>query len=220
MRLALRAGLLVAAMALIACQSSDAPPKPRTNAITAAKEPSAAKPADAKVAATSKPAAKPARDLCKGQSVRDAAPGELSQSRAAEGATAPAPVAYGSGRWIWVNVWAAWCEPCKKEMPMLLAWEKKLRDKGVKIDLAFVSIDDDERELQRFLSAQPKDGVRASYWISGEEGQKKLFEPLGFDDAPKLPIHAFVRPDGKIACVVEGSVEETDYASLARLTGG
>ena len=103
---------------------------------------------------------------------------------------------------------------------MLLEWQKKLREKGVAIDLVFVSIADDQRELDRFLSAQPTDGVRASYWVTGEESQEAFFETLGFEDTPKLPVHAFVSPTGKTSCVVEGSVEESDYASLVAFTGG
>jgi thiol-disulfide isomerase/thioredoxin len=218
----LPSALLVSLALLPSCQSNDTPPKPRTNAVTATKDGKTA--AATKTAATSKPTAqspaKPARDLCQGQSPLDDPPGELSISRAADGATAPPPVAYGKGRWTWINVWAAWCEPCKKEMPMLLAWKKKLASKGVALDLVFVSIDDDERELNRFLASQPKDGVRASYWVTGEEAQATFFESLGFEDTPKLPVHAFVSPEGKTSCVVEGSVEESDYASVAKLTGG
>ena len=103
---------------------------------------------------------------------------------------------------------------------MLLEWQKKLSEKGVSIDLVFVSIDDDQRELDRFLAGQPKDGVRASYWVTGEENQESFFETLGFEDTPKLPVHAFVSPQGKTSCVVEGSVEDNDYASLLKLTSG
>lgn len=211
----------LAAPLVSACQSNDTPPKPRTNAVTATKD-ATSKDATSKdaTAEPTKTAPKPARDLCQGQSPRDDLPGELSISRAADGASPPPSAAYGKGRWTWINVWAAWCEPCKKEMPMLLEWQKKLTDKGVAIDLVFVSIDDDERELDRFLSGQPKDGVRSSYWVTGEEAQESFFETLGFEDTPKLPVHAFVSPQGKTTCVVEGSVEESDYGSLVKLTGG
>jgi thiol-disulfide isomerase/thioredoxin len=203
------------AVALVACQSSEAPPKPRTNAVTATKGES--KPAPS--ATQSAVAAKPRKDLCLGQTLRDP-PGDLTSSRAAEGASAPPSAAYGKGRWVWVNVWAAWCEPCKKEMPMLLAWQQKLQKAGVPIDLVFVSIDDDARELDRFLKSQPEKGVRASYWVEGEEATEEWFTSLGFEGTPKLPVHAFVNPAGKTACVVEGSVEPGDYASVAKLVMG
>ena len=173
---------------LVACQSNDTPPKPRTNAVTASKDAptkdTGKKPAST---ATAKPTAKPARDLCQGQSPLDDPPGELSISRAADGATAPSPVAYGKGRWTWINVWAAWCEPCKKEMPMLLEWQKKLSEKGVSIDLVFVSIDDDQRELDRFLAGQPKDGVRASYWVPARRTRSPSSRPSASRTRPSSP---------------------------------
>lgn len=201
---------------LAACQSNEAPPKPRTNAVTAKKDSAG----PAKTAAGVEPTAEPKapRNLCQGQTLREQAPEALAVTRAAEGASKPGGVTYGQGRWTWVNVWAAWCEPCKKEMPMLLTWQKQLSDQGVAIDLVFVSIDDDARELDRFLDSQPKDGVRASHWVAGEEAQATFFESLGFEDTPKLPVHAFVNPQGKTACVVEGSVEKSDYAAVERLT--
>jgi thiol-disulfide isomerase/thioredoxin len=212
----------VACLALLACDGQDkAPPKKRTDAVAATASSSVAKtPASATAAATASAAAnKPPRDPCQGQDERDAPEG-LSLTKASEGATKLPELEYGKGRWVWVNVWAAWCEPCKKEMPMLLEWRDKLERAGVKIDLAFVSIDDDERELERFLGSQPKTGVRASYWLKGEEAQESWFESVGYDDTPTLPIHAFVNPGGKTACVVDGAVEDSDYAALAKLFGG
>jgi thiol-disulfide isomerase/thioredoxin len=213
--------LLVGA-ALCGCDGQDKPPpKKRTDAVAAAPSATAAK---AATSASAKPSAsvathKPPRDPCAGQEERDAPEG-LALARAVGGAKKPGKLAYGKGRWVWVNVWAAWCEPCKKEMPMLLEWQKKLSGAGVDIDLVFASIDDDERELDRFLNSQPEGGVRATYWLHGEEAQESWFESVGFDDTPTLPIHAFVNPSGKTACVVKGAVEEGDYAALAKLFGG
>ena len=45
------------------------------------------------------------------------------------------------------------------------AWQKQLAKRGVQLDLVFVSLDDDERQLRRFLEGQPKGGLRASYWL-------------------------------------------------------
>ncbi|MCA9625851.1 MAG: TlpA family protein disulfide reductase, partial [Myxococcales bacterium] len=165
---------------------------------------------------TASVASKPRRDPCLGQELRDP-PGALERGRATGGASAPSPLSYGK-RWTWVNVWAAWCEPCKKEMPMLLRWRDELRKKGVAIDLVFLSIDDDERELMRFLDGQSQ--LKSTYWLEGEEAQASWFESVGITGSPKLPVHAFVSPDAKTACVISGSVEEGDYAAIARLTGG
>lgn len=47
------------------------------------------------------------------------------------------------GQYVYVDVWASWCGPCKREIPFLKEVEKKYHDKNI----AFVSlsVDDDRR---------------------------------------------------------------------------
>jgi thiol-disulfide isomerase/thioredoxin len=46
------------------------------------------------------------------------------------------------GKYVYVDVWATWCGPCKREIPFLKEVEKKYHDKNI----AFVSLSvDDER---------------------------------------------------------------------------
>lgn len=204
-----------------------APPPPmtgRANAVaakTAATSPTSPAPT-APTASTGAPpsggTAHPARQLCVGQKTRSAPKGSP-KTAAAEGATPPpATLPIGVGKWTWINLWAAWCGPCKEEMPRLLGWQKKLSEAGVMIDLAFVSLDDDERQMQRFLDAQPKDGVRATYWIP--EGDRSAFlGPLGIKESPQLPVQILVAPSGQVSCVIEGAVEDRDYAAIASFVG-
>jgi thiol-disulfide isomerase/thioredoxin len=136
--------------------------------------------------------------------------------------TAQAPAAqilspkipFGVGKWVWINLWAAWCGPCKEEMPRLIAWQDKLRAAGVMIDLAFVSLDDDERQLHRFLEGQPAGGVRASYWLPEGSGRGTWMAGLGLKEMPELPVQALVGPSGEVACVIQGAVEEPDYPAI------
>lgn len=199
---------------------SDLPPPPptsgRSNAVIAreagAPTPTAAH-SVAQVANTAP------RQLCAGQSPRPAPRGNP-RAVAAPGADPPAvPVPFGVGKWVWLNFWAAWCGPCKEEMPRLLAWKEKLTAKGVLLDLAFVSLDDDERQLHRFLEGQPKGGVRASYWLPDGEGRTGWLAALNVKDPPQLPLHALVAPSGQVACVIEGAVEDRDYPALASVLG-
>jgi hypothetical protein len=104
-------------------------------------------------------------------------------------------------------------------MPRLVGWQQKLSAAGVLLDLAFVSLDDDERQLQRFLEAQPATGVRASYWLPDGSQRSAWLAALGVKDSPELPVHALVAPSGQIACVIHGAVEERDYATIAAFVG-
>ena len=44
------------------------------------------------------------------------------------------------GRVLVINIWATWCEPCRKEMPEIEAFYQKYHDQGV--DVVAVSLDD------------------------------------------------------------------------------
>jgi hypothetical protein len=99
---------------------------------------------------------------------------------------------------------------------MLLEWQGKLRRAGVELELAFVSIDDDTRELKRFLDKNPS-GVRVSYWLPDEEARSPFFKALGYSEEPTLPVHAFVAPNEEVACVVSGALEAGDFAAVKKL---
>jgi thiol-disulfide isomerase/thioredoxin len=138
----------------------------------------------------------------------------------ASGAVAlPASISFGTGKWLWVNLWAAWCGPCKEEIPRLINFQSRLRTSGVMLDLAFVSLDDDERQLSRFLEAQPPAGLRASYWLPEGPSRDTWIGALGVTNAGNLPVHALVNPSGQVACLIQGAVEESDYAAIADIVG-
>lgn len=208
--------------ALLACDAEgSAPPPPptsRNNAVLAASgKPSA--PATTTAASATPQKAAP-RDPCAGQKERPGPTKGAMKTKAAAGAgELPAAVAFGAGKWVWLNFWAAWCGPCKEEMPRLIAWQEKLRKAGVLIDLAFVSLDDDERQLERFLDAQPAAGVRASYWLPEGAPRSTFLASLHFKDTPELPLQALVSPSGQLACAIQGAVEDRDYDALASFVG-
>jgi thiol-disulfide isomerase/thioredoxin len=213
-----RSLLLVAwAAALVACGDSGdradrLPPPPggrRSEVVVGSATPKA----EPKPSAS---AAKRPRAMCKdppaaaGRKIPD---GEL--VRVEEGASLPEAIATGGGVWTWVNLWAGWCGPCKEEMPMLVAWEKRLREAGSPIRLAFVSIDDDERQARRFLSSQP--AVRASYRLAEGEGRSKWLGALGVPESPELPVHLLFDGQGALRCTVTGAISEADFGRVREI---
>ena len=51
------------------------------------------------------------------------------------------------GKRVWVNLWATWCQPCLREMPLLLKWQGDLRKDGVNVDVILLSLDEDAEAL-------------------------------------------------------------------------
>jgi len=169
---------------------------------------------------TAAPAPKARRALCGGKLESEGRPAPkkpISRRAAAGVAEPPAEPALNRG-FTWVNFWAAWCVPCREEIPRLLSWQERL---GKKHDfrVVFVSLDDDERQLEKFLSEQPAGGVRATYWLREGREREDWLVAAGLSPDPELPIHLLVDEKGKIRCRVQGAVEDSDFETLAALLG-
>jgi thiol-disulfide isomerase/thioredoxin len=183
----------------------------------------AAKPGDAapaptpvitKVAASAAP--KPPRALCAGQLAgtgRAAPKKPISQSVASGESALPESLPLGGG-YTWVNFWAAWCAPCKEEIPRLLRFQQELSRSSPGFKLSFVSLDDDERQLTGFLGSQPASGLRRTHWLKEGREREEWLKAAGLESDPELPFHLLFDPKGKLRCVVKGALEDADLATL------
>ena len=124
------------------------------------------------------------------------------------------PLQHPSGHWTWINFWAAWCVPCKEELPVLFRWREKLADR---VEFRFVSMDDDERQLREFLAREPATGLTSSYWLPDGAVRQGWLEALGLRSEPELPLQLLIDPKGMLRCRVEGAIEPSDLGTLERL---
>jgi thiol-disulfide isomerase/thioredoxin len=191
-------------------QVVEAKPGQATTAVAAAVTPAAA---------SAKP--KPPRALCAGQMSgpgRTVAKKPISQNVASGEAALPEALPLGGG-YTWVNFWAAWCAPCKEEIPRLLRFEQELAKVSPGFKLSFISADDDERQLVAFLGSQPPSGLRRTYWLKEGKEREDWLKAAGLDLDPELPFHLLFDAKGKLRCVVKGAVEDSDLATLKSLVG-
>lgn len=124
------------------------------------------------------------------------------------------PAGPAQGGWRWINVWATWCKPCIKEMPMLEQWQRKLEHKGVKVELVYLSVDSD---LEGLASFRKQHGGPTGPRIEGTDGLEKWLTTVGLDASAAIPIHFFVDPSGKIRCVRSGGLSSHHYPVVERM---
>lgn len=99
-----------------------------------------------------------------------------------------------------INVWASWCDPCRKELPMIA----RLHDTG-KVRVLGIDIEDPQPGTALELAAES--GVTYPS-VADTAGDTK--SPLQIVGVPQT---IFVRGDGSVAATKRG--EYTDYGDLA-----
>ncbi len=190
----------------------------RSQAITQKGPVALSTPATIAVKASEPAAPKKPRSLCGGklaEAGRALPKKRVSRAAAKSAPELPDALAVGAGKWTWLNFWAAWCAPCKEEIPRLLGFEQKLAASGAGLRLSFVSLDDDERQLHDFLDSQPSAGLHASYWLKEGNEREDWLKAAGQNPDAPLPFHLLVDPKGKIRCAIQGAVEDGDYAEIS-----
>jgi thiol-disulfide isomerase/thioredoxin len=119
--------------------------------------------------------------------------------------------------WTWINLWASWCGPCIKELPLLGRWRDTLGKEGLHVDVELWSVDATEQELSSALNRKFPGEVK---WLRSEEDLPALLESLGVDKGSAIPVHALVDAQGNLRCVRVGSIGEEAYGQVKAILAG
>ncbi len=111
------------------------------------------------------------------------------------------------GRWVLVNFWATWCEPCKVEMPDLQRIAAQYADRLTLVGINMRESADEVRAFAELLGLtfplllNPDDETVTAYYVIG------------------LPVTVIVSPDGSLVFRQFGPVEMDFEERLAALLG-
>lgn len=115
----------------------------------------------------------------------------------------------------WISLWAAWCEPCKKEIPLLLSLERRMKEAGLDFRVEFISLDDDERQLAQFLT-ESRAGLKKTFWLKEGSERETWLRAAMLPTEPRLPVQLLVDRGGNVFCRIDGSIEQGDMPAIEK----
>jgi len=103
-----------------------------------------------------------------------------------------------AGRTVIVNFWATWCEPCRREIPSLVALHGELADRG--LEVVAVSIDSDPAAVERYIERS-----KLPFRVAVDQDQSAA-RRYGVTTVPATFV---VNRDGRVVDRVDGEVDWT-----------
>lgn len=96
------------------------------------------------------------------------------------------------GKYVYVDVWATWCGPCRREIPFLKQVEEKYH--GKKIEFVSISVDvaKDHDKWKKMVTDQSLGGVQL---FADKDWNSAFIQSYGINSIPRFIL---IGPDGKV----------------------
>ena len=94
------------------------------------------------------------------------------------------------GKYLYIDMWATWCGPCRREMPYLIELEKKMEGKN--ITFLGLSTDEDKAASGRNQSGIGRNSPAFNFCLGEGVNSNGIYNIDG------IPHFILIDPDGKI----------------------
>lgn len=109
------------------------------------------------------------------------------------------------GKYVYIDVWATWCGPCRAEIPALKKTEEMYHDKNIVFVSISVDVDKDHEKWKNFVSEKQLGGVQ----LFADKNWNSDF--MTSYDVTSIPRFILIDPSGK---VVKGNASRPSSPQL------
>lgn len=96
------------------------------------------------------------------------------------------------GKFLFIDLWASWCAPCKFQIPALQQLEKEMHGKNIR----FLSISADKpQDREKWISTMKEYNMTGNHLISPNGFNYEMFKTYAINSIPRFML---VDPDGRI----------------------
>lgn len=96
------------------------------------------------------------------------------------------------GKYVYIDVWATWCGPCRAEIPALKKIEEKYHDKNIEFVSISVDVDKDHEKWKNFVNEKQLGGVQ----LFADKNWNSDF--MKFYGVNSIPRFILIDPSGKV----------------------
>lgn len=96
------------------------------------------------------------------------------------------------GKYVYIDVWATWCGPCRAEIPYLKKVEEKYHGKNIEFVSISVDVDKDHEKWQKFVTEKQLGGIQL---FADKNWNSDFIKAFGINSIPRFLL---IGPDGKV----------------------
>ena len=112
------------------------------------------------------------------------------------------------GKFVYIDVWATWCGPCKREIPYLKEVEKKYHEKNVTFVSLSVDSQTDYNKWRTMIEEKELGGVQI---LADNSSKSEFYKEYGIMGIPRFIL---IDPEGNI---VDANAPKPSSADLIKL---
>jgi len=96
------------------------------------------------------------------------------------------------GKYVYIDVWATWCGPCRQEIPFLKKVEEKYHGKNIEFVSISVDVDKDHEKWKTFVTEKELGGIQL---FADKNWNSEFMKSYGINSIPRFIL---IDPKGNI----------------------